>query len=260
MRTEEELVQQRAPWQRYLFGQWSVALIITRWLKAPSRNGCRLSCQPKTLEQPDTVIILGAFWTHFRTGVGFCHPAVTHHTISSQISCHAVDDLSVKALMLHSSSCQRGDGLDWWLLCESQSCLFKFCSDWFNSEIVNHGLISYLRLVLNPRLTWRLFWSGLFWGRISEEPWMGTHDNNLGGSLLQTDTPPYLISATDWTPQISFITSTMKFHSDVSTDNRSNPMYSCQAFLFYFLLHYLWMICVLCVSKQKRTVNNLFIR
>lgn len=59
MRTGEELVQQRAPWQRYLFGQWSVALIITSWLKAPSGNGCRLSCQPQTLRQAARVIILG---------------------------------------------------------------------------------------------------------------------------------------------------------------------------------------------------------
>lgn len=61
MRTGQELVQQQAPWQRYLFGQWSVALIITQWLKALSRNGCHLSCQPQTLWQPDGSLFYWAY-------------------------------------------------------------------------------------------------------------------------------------------------------------------------------------------------------
>lgn len=52
---------------------------------------------------------------------------------------------------------------------------------------------------------------------------MRTHDNNVEVFYSPTHTL-YRISATDWMLQIPFITSTMKFQSDVSADNRSNQM------------------------------------
>lgn len=85
---------------------------------------------------------------------------------------------------------------------------------------------------------------------------MGTHDNNFRGSLLQTDTPPYRIAATDWLLQISFITSTMKFHSDVSTDNRSKRFL---CFISWFIICEPSVFSV-CLNKRGLETDDLFIR